>query len=73
MYKWMAGNDEALPSMGGVPPCILHIFYYAKLLEGNSVKGTFFFLAVGGGLICFPSKNCTRLWYQVRETSLGCN
>lgn len=45
----MAGNDEALPSMGRVPSCILHAFYYAKLLEGNSVKGTLFFLAVGGG------------------------
>lgn len=37
-----AGNDEALSLMGRVPPCILHTFYYAKLLEGNSVKGTFY-------------------------------
>lgn len=35
----MAGNEEALPSMGGVPLCTLHTFYYPKLLEGNSVKG----------------------------------
>lgn len=38
----MARNDEALPSMGRVPPCILHTLCCAKLLEGSSVKGTLF-------------------------------